>query len=322
MISQKRSLRHGFTIRELIAVLVVLGLILMIAIPSCLREGRGGNRSGACRYNLRNLALAVVSYESVHNHYPGFHDAISHADGRPLSRPLLYMILPQLERSDLFEVGDATNHPRHDLPDLVAQQRLQLLVCPSVIQADTSAAQGPVSCYVANTGMPDVAQFGAPLDQPANGVFQNRYWAVALGDALPDNDARYVERHDGTTNTLLMSERREVSRWTDTEEYDAGFVWSPDFADNPLAQINSQPANGYSATKYVLARPSSHHPRRVNAAFCDGHVQSMRDNIDYRVYAQLMTPRGSAATYPDSRNGKPQLVDESFRRPIMDEDWN
>lgn len=40
------------------------------------------------------------------------------------------------------------------------------------------------------------------------------------------------------------------------------------------------------------ARPSGYHRSGVNAAFCDASTRFISDDIDYRVYQQLMTPRG------------------------------
>src|SRR5204863_7889058 len=61
--------------------------------------------------------------------------------------------------------------------------------------------------------------------------------------------------------------------------------------------------------KWVLARPSSKHPKVVNVAFCDGHMRPLRDTIDYIVYAQLLSPNGSKAMYP----GTEELVEKEFR---------
>ncbi len=38
------------------------------------------------------------------------------------------------------------------------------------------------------------------------------------------------------------------------------------------------------------ATPSSRHPGTIVAAFCDGHVISLNDSMEPRVYCQLLTP--------------------------------
>ena len=58
-----------------------------------------------------------------------------------------------------------------------------------------------------------------------------------------------------------------------------------------------------AATDYVWSRPSSFHSGGVNAAYCDGHVTFLNQDIDYAVYAQLMTSDTSRVGYHDE-NGK------------------
>ncbi|MAI32498.1 MAG: prepilin-type cleavage/methylation domain-containing protein [Rhodopirellula sp.] len=50
-----------------------------------------------------------------------------------------------------------------------------------------------------------------------------------------------------------------------------------------------------------LARPSSAHTSGVNAAFADGSTRFITENIDYRVYQALMTPRGNKSSVPYPR---------------------
>lgn len=44
----------------------------------------------------------------------------------------------------------------------------------------------------------------------------------------------------------------------------------------------------------AFARPSANHSGGVNAAFCDGHMYYLNDEIEYHVYTQLMTPNQKA----------------------------
>jgi prepilin-type processing-associated H-X9-DG protein len=47
-----------------------------------------------------------------------------------------------------------------------------------------------------------------------------------------------------------------------------------------------------------FARPASNHPSGVNAAFADTHVEFVRDDVDYTVYQQLLTPNGAKCVDP------------------------
>jgi hypothetical protein len=36
----------------------------------------------------------------------------------------------------------------------------------------------------------------------------------------------------------------------------------------------------------------------MNVAYCDGHSEFLRDDIDYKIYQQLMTPNGRKCADP------------------------
>ncbi len=49
------------------------------------------------------------------------------------------------------------------------------------------------------------------------------------------------------------------------------------------------------------ARPSSYHPDGVNIQFADNSAMFLKENIDYHVYQQLMTPHGTQSDMPFRR---------------------
>ena len=67
-----------------------------------------------------------------------------------------------------------------------------------------------------------------------------------------------------------------------------------------------------------LARPSSEHNGGVNAAFADGHVVFLKDDIDYQVYARLMSPDGKKCEkeFYKASGGKASNIDH--RIPVSD----
>ncbi len=299
----------GFTLRELICVLVVIGLGLAVLLPT-LNSPRGGpSRRSICMNNMRNLALSAKNYDSIHGRYPGYRDVVTNSVGRRFARPMLYMLMPQLERMDIYEVFGPERHPQDGVPDLF----LQLSVCPTAEYEAGAASKEPICNYICNAGMPDWPSAEAPPDWPAKGVFQDRYQCEVHGHKLPHNNGGYIGQHDGLTNTLIFSERLALGHWNDMAEHEVGFVWHPRL--EPGAPSEPSPgAPDVDMAKYQPARPSSGHPGVVNVAFCDGHVRCVDATIDYRVYAQLMTPCGDNAAYPGLLSGNRLEVDDAFRR--------
>src|SRR5881396_2632595 len=113
-------------------------------------------------------------------------------------------------------------------------------------------------------------------------------------------DASYIAKYDGASTTLLLSESTEAdNQWHNIDyEWRAGFVFFPPVSGTlaaPKTDVQSINGPGVSADRFDRARPSSNHPGGVNVAFCDGHAQFVRQDMDYRVYVALMTPNGTMA---------------------------
>jgi prepilin-type N-terminal cleavage/methylation domain-containing protein/prepilin-type processing-associated H-X9-DG protein len=168
-------------------------------------------------------------------------------------------------------------------------------------------------------------------DIEANGVFMNNA-AIQRANRQPPQ-MRMDKITDGAPTTLMLSEN--IHKWyeplgTNTPiftwigghpenldigtEQQLGIVWVVD--DNPTAPdpqtanvdeqerinriadgaIDDDPA--YPATTPRFARPASNHPGGVVVAFCDGHTQFLREDIDYLTYQRLLTSNGRKSADP------------------------
>jgi prepilin-type processing-associated H-X9-DG protein len=128
---------------------------------------------------------------------------------------------------------------------------------------------------------------------------------------------------DGTTSTIMLSENLHSVHWayTDKDDYSSGgpkdekyhfaFCWEqPDVVVAPNATEDEKKrrlngnreqddyeevieiTGGENRTPQSQLRdafPSSNHPGSVNVAFVGGSVRVVGDQIEPRVYAQLMT---------------------------------
>ena len=68
-------------------------------------------------------------------------------------------------------------------------------------------------------------------------------------------------------------------------------------SNKPINPVTSGIANQY---------PSSYHSAGVAVVYCDGHTAFLKDTIDYKVYAQLMTWAGLQSRFADSSAGYPR----------------
>jgi type II secretory pathway pseudopilin PulG len=106
---------------ELLVVIAIIGMLISLLLPA-VNAAREAGRRTTCQNNIRNVALALKNYDSIRGTVPAIANfKISQADPTlNLSRPLLYEILPQLERNDLYEANSRERVLDHIPPTLGA----------------------------------------------------------------------------------------------------------------------------------------------------------------------------------------------------------
>jgi prepilin-type N-terminal cleavage/methylation domain-containing protein len=160
----------GFTLIELMTVILIVGLLLALLLPA-LGAMRETGRRTQCQHKLRQLAAAVQLFESKQTHYPGWRYAFRIKDDtipQEVTWPLL--VSPYTERRDVYERFQQNGPARENVVSL-----RELLVCPS----DSEKMNGPpaATSYLGNTGRVDNFELaednGLPPDARANGVFMD-----------------------------------------------------------------------------------------------------------------------------------------------------
>jgi prepilin-type processing-associated H-X9-DG protein len=161
---------------------------------------------------------------------------------------------------------------------------------------------------------------GSKGDTPDNGVFFSYADYDRAGASGPK--MRISSIKDGAATTIMLSENIHKSYesttssgapafgWMFGTEQQLGIVWviptngtsspQPGNTINDQERINGNANDlvSFDPTTPRFARPASGHSSGVNVAFCDGHGKLQRDDIDYTVYQQLMTPNGRKCVDP------------------------
>jgi prepilin-type N-terminal cleavage/methylation domain-containing protein/prepilin-type processing-associated H-X9-DG protein len=262
------------------------------------------------------------------------------------------ILLPRLERNDIWDsiVQPPVQQGEVQMPPVA------VFVCPSYGDA-LSAPDTLALTYSVNSGGwdPRSASTGALTlatkkgDTVDNGVFADAAGYERASAKAPITRMGAIK--DGAGTTIMMAENIHKTYYdasnvptfswlTGTRtgvEQQLGMVWvvppSGQTAPQPGDTINNQERIGGNSANVAdfppnmprFARPASAHGSGANIAFCDGHSQYLRDDIDYIVYVQLMTPNGRKCVDPDNHdNGLPTGNIAAYRSapPLAEKDYN
>lgn len=131
------SQRTGMTLVEMLLVMAIIGVLVALLLPA-VQSAREAARRMSCSNNLRQIGLAVSSYESVHKAYPpgarwGRHAPVGKRKRRG---SILVHLLPYLEQNAAY---DAFDFKKKEIDDqvfpgtnrLIASHPISTYVCPS-----------------------------------------------------------------------------------------------------------------------------------------------------------------------------------------------
>jgi len=65
------EIRRGFTLVELLVVIAILGILVAVMLPA-VQSVREQARKSTCRNNLRQIGLALRSFEVANSEFPPF----------------------------------------------------------------------------------------------------------------------------------------------------------------------------------------------------------------------------------------------------------
>ncbi|MCA9215549.1 MAG: DUF1559 domain-containing protein [Planctomycetales bacterium] len=227
-----------------------------------------------------------------------------------------------LDVSKALDLWTDVNDPNPAAPLIT----LETAICPSG-PSIVGGLRGQ-SNFVMNSGMSDaLAASQTGYDANLYNTFSNfrQYDTVAngIGHLMLGSRGEKIstsEMKDGASTTLLISENLNALTWYTTEEALSGFVWEEmpwpqkgvapsghqtyrindgaDLLQDTQALADMSRLTLGKATEWVrFARPSSAHTGGVNVMFAGGNGRFLSEEIDYTVYARLLTPDGSQARH-------------------------
>jgi prepilin-type N-terminal cleavage/methylation domain-containing protein len=286
MTSQRK---HGFTLVELLVVIVVIGMLIALLLPA-VQVAREASRQTDCMNNLHQFAIAIQLHLEAKGHFPHSWPGgvVSSVWGRSL--------LPYLEDGKLAEQWD-------DSIDMFAGSNLKVIAQPIAVHKCPTAPSQPTYDFtdkgvLRTYGTSDYKGVeGVLADDPVFARWNRENWVPGV---IGRHKVRLSQVTDGTSKTVTI-----VESVGDSILYGPNFTkvrdiwWHTDGAwagrnlaglmptrlgmdyGVDLCSINC--ANQYDAPPY------SFHPGGAHVMVADGSAHFLNDDMDVFVLGCLFS---------------------------------
>jgi prepilin-type N-terminal cleavage/methylation domain-containing protein/prepilin-type processing-associated H-X9-DG protein len=312
---------HGFTLIEVLVVLVLLGVLVALLLPA-VEAAREQARRAACINNLKQVGLALGSYTTRHGGLPPgyvstWDDFLMREFGPGWG--WASMILPELEQLPLFQGINYQVLISDPGQSTIRGAVPAIFLCPSDnMPRSWTAEQGEVWYFA---GQMHYAQ-NPICDVPGS----NYVGVFGIGEPGVDGDGvffrnsfiRPLDISDGLSSTLCVGERsinlnngRGQATWVgavtgavfwscapNVGDPDAGGgCWKEDGSGMVLGHTGEGhgPGDPWGDANQFLSR----HGHGAHFLFCDGHVRYLDASINYAVY-KAMSTRATGEVFSNS----------------------
>lgn len=232
--------RSAFTLVELLVVIAIIGILIALLLPA-VQAAREAARRTQCTNNLKQLALGLHNYHSVHNSLPhgasyGITSSTTLLPGNNRSGTWGSSILPFIEQESLYEMFDLSRHMSDPANAAARSAIVSAFICPAddkglrplMFGRCNCCSSGPnrshVSWYLGSLG-PVLATGSTCAYCPAGAASPSNYCCQGsgLGDAndapglfsRADRSGTTGQRYkpvefqdvlDGLANTIILGE--------------------------------------------------------------------------------------------------------------------
>jgi len=300
----------AFTLIELLVVIAIIAVLVALIMPAVQSARESANRA-KCQNNMRQLVLAASEYHDSFSSFPsGWYCMVPTYDAnnnltsgdincanvmtpyQPYMWNGLIGLFLKMEQNNLYNEINFNLYPNWPDNATAVRRTLDVFVCPSNRRANTVSAGtntpaklGP-SDYRGNMASGMIApnsSAGCATLSPSNPYCLN----YDNGITYQNSTVSIADITDGTSTTVILGESLTG-------------VWSQATSCCVRTNIDrtiNQPINVGGVNYYTYWM--SKHPSMVNFAFCDGHVQSITQQINKIVLNKIMSRNGGETVSSD-----------------------
>jgi prepilin-type N-terminal cleavage/methylation domain-containing protein/prepilin-type processing-associated H-X9-DG protein len=180
--------RDGFTMIELLVVILIIGLLLALLLPA-IQTFRESGRRTACISNLRQISLALQQHQASKGVFP------AGVSSRPAWQTWCVRLLPYLERNDIWESSrqdyQRQPDPFRPVPHPMLGQALAIFACPTDDHVKT----------------PQTTQKGYAVGLTSYVGVAGTNFELKDGALFRDSRIQTSDIRDGIANTIIVAER-------------------------------------------------------------------------------------------------------------------
>jgi hypothetical protein len=293
-----------------LVVISILGILFFLILPA-IQSIRESARRTQCSSNLRQLGIALGAYEAQHGMFPpGYLEPMGRHPGLTVNYLSAFVrLLPHLEQQSTYSSINFDLHAS-DVPDwpilensTSRNQQLSVLLCPSDREPNHA------NSYRFNAGRSRHDQPTLPYDGPFSTFVQP--WPAAIRDGL-SRTAFVSERIGGSFGQGGMDVSRDLkipiawpgkylpnddvfikycisvpAKGWNTFEGRYWYYWGAAYVFYNHNGRPNDPRPACGGDVFGLLSPKSQHNRCLHIIFGDGHLETIKDDINMMLWRSL-----------------------------------